>query len=131
MSAEGLERQARNYLSNNVSQIQQHGGNFEGRSIDESEGTATVAIDGACSGCGIAPMTMKAIEQRLPESVDGIEAVEVVRSGGSRAARIQIVTAGICPDTDRDAVYSHRTAFVVEGKSMDRPGCRQCVDGAT
>jgi len=86
MSAEGLERQTRNYLSNNVPQIQQHGGNFEVREVDEVEGTATVAIGGACSGCGIAPMTMNAIEQRLPESVDGLEAVEVVRSGGPRAA---------------------------------------------
>ncbi|GAA5473311.1 Fe/S biogenesis protein NfuA [Haloarcula hispanica] len=86
MSAEGLERQTRNYLSNNVPQIQQHGGNFEVREVDESAGTATVAIGGACSGCGIAPMTMKAIEQRLPKSVDGLEDVEVVRSGGPRAA---------------------------------------------
>ncbi|MFB6224339.1 MAG: NifU family protein [Haloarcula sp.] len=86
MSAEGLERQTRNYLSNNVPQIQQHGGTFEVRDVDESDGTATVAIGGACSGCGIAPMTIKAIEQRLPESVDGLEDVEVVRSGGPSAA---------------------------------------------
>jgi hypothetical protein len=31
-------------------------------------------------------MTMKAIERQLPESVDGLEAVEVVRAGGPRAA---------------------------------------------
>ncbi|AFK21226.1 hypothetical protein E6P09_17325 (plasmid) [Haloferax mediterranei ATCC 33500] len=86
MSTEGLERQARNYLNNNVPQIQQHGGNFEVRDINEEEGTATVAIGGACSGCGIAPMTMKAIERRLPESVTGLEDVEVVRSGGQRTA---------------------------------------------
>jgi Fe-S cluster biogenesis protein NfuA len=86
MSAEGLERQTRNFLSNNVPQIQQHGGSFEVRDVDEEAGRATVAIGGACSGCGIAPMTMKAIEQRLPESVDDLEAVEVVRSGGPRAA---------------------------------------------
>lgn len=86
MSAEGLERQTRNYLSNNVPQIQQHGGTFEVRDVDESDGTATVAIGGACSSCGIAPMTIKAIEQRLPESVDDLEDVEVVRSGGPSAA---------------------------------------------
>ena len=86
MSAEGLERQARNYLSNNVPQIQQHGGNFEVRDVDEAAGTATVAIGGACSGCGIAPMTMKAIERQFPASVDGLEQVEVVRASGPRAA---------------------------------------------
>jgi Fe-S cluster biogenesis protein NfuA len=86
MSAEGLERQARNYLSNNVPQIQQHGGNFEVRDVNEEAGTATVAIGGACSGCGIAPMTMKAIERRLPGSVDGLDDVDVVRSSGPRSA---------------------------------------------
>ena len=86
MSTESLERQARSYLNDEVPQIQQHGGSFEVREIDENAGTATVAIGGACSGCGIAPMTMKAIERNLPGSVDGIESVEVVQSGGSRAA---------------------------------------------
>jgi Fe-S cluster biogenesis protein NfuA len=86
MSAENLERQTRTFLSNNVPQIQQHGGNFEIRDVDDEAGTATVAIGGACSGCGIAPMTMKAIERRLPESVDGLDDVEVVRSGGPSAA---------------------------------------------
>lgn len=86
MSAEGVERQARSFLSEEVPQIQAHGGNFEIRDVDEAAGTATVAIGGACSGCGIAPMTMQAIERRLPEQVDGLDDVEVVRSGGPRAA---------------------------------------------
>jgi len=79
MSAEGVERQARSFLSNEVPQIQAHGGNFEVREVDESAGTATVAIGGACSGCGIAPMTMKAIERRLPEEVDALESAPAVR----------------------------------------------------
>lgn len=86
MSADGLKQQTRNYLTNNVPQIEQHGGSFEVRDVDAASGTATVAIGGACSGCGIAPMTMNAIEQRLPEGVDDLEAVEVVRAGGSNAA---------------------------------------------
>lgn len=86
MSAEGLERQTRTVLSNEVPQIQQHGGTFEVRDVDEAAGTATVAIGGACSGCGIAPMTVKAIQRRLPEHVDELEDVEVVRSGGPGAA---------------------------------------------
>jgi Fe-S cluster biogenesis protein NfuA len=86
MSTESLERQARSYLNDEVPQIQQHGGSFEVREVDENAGTAIVAIGGACSGCGIAPMTMKAIERNLPDSVDGIESVDVVQSGGSRAA---------------------------------------------
>lgn len=84
MSTKGVEQQTRNYLTSNVPQIQQHGGSFEIREIDDDH--ATIAIGGACSGCGIAPMTMKAIERRLPEHVDGIVDVEVVRSGGPDAA---------------------------------------------
>jgi len=86
MSAEGLKRQARSYLSNNVPQIQDHGGNFEIRDVDEEAGRVTVAIGGACSGCGIAPMTMNAIENQLPMELDDVSEVEVVRTSGPRAA---------------------------------------------
>jgi Fe-S cluster biogenesis protein NfuA len=86
MSAQSIERQARNFLSNNVPQIQQHGGFFEVRDVDEDDGKITVAIGGACSGCGIAPMTMKAIKNRLPDHVEDLSEVEVVRAGGPRAA---------------------------------------------
>ncbi|MEZ3114915.1 NifU family protein [Halobaculum sp. MBLA0147] len=86
MSAEGLERQTRSFLNDEVPQIQDHGGNFEVRDVDEETGEVTVAIGGACSGCGIAPMTMQAIESRLPEEVDDLSNVEVVRTGGPRAA---------------------------------------------
>jgi Fe-S cluster biogenesis protein NfuA len=86
MSAQGLERRTRNYLSNNVPQIQEHGGHFEIEDVDEGTGDVTVAIGGACSGCGIAPMTIKAIEKRLPAEVEEIESVTVRRAGGPRAA---------------------------------------------
>jgi Fe-S cluster biogenesis protein NfuA len=86
MSAEGLERRTRNYLSNNVPQIQEHGGHFEIEDVDDDTGEVAVAIGGACSGCGIAPMTMKAIQQRLPDAIDDISSVTVRRAGGPRAA---------------------------------------------
>jgi len=86
MSARNIERKTRTYLSDNVPQIQEHGGHFEVRDVDESDGKVTVAIGGACSGCGIAPMTIKAIENRLPDHVDELSEAEVVRAGGPRAA---------------------------------------------
>ena len=86
MSTQGLERQTRSYLSNNLPQINDHGGHFEIEDVDEETGEVTVAIGGACSGCGIAPMTIKAIEHRLPSDVDGISDVTVRRAGGPRAA---------------------------------------------
>jgi Fe-S cluster biogenesis protein NfuA len=86
MSAESLERQARAYLNDNVPQIQDHGGHFNIEDVDDESGELTVAIGGACSGCGIAPMTMNAIEKRLPEHVDSVDDVTVRRAGGQRAA---------------------------------------------
>ena len=86
MSSQDVTQQARNYLRSNVPQIQQHGGDFEIRDVDPDAGTATIVIGGACSGCGIAPMTMEAIERRLPESVDTIDDVEVVRADNADAA---------------------------------------------
>lgn len=86
MSAEGLERRTANYLSNNVPQIQQHSGHFEIEDVDDETGEVTVATGGACSGCGIAPMAMKAIERRLREELDDVKTVTVRRAGGPRAA---------------------------------------------
>lgn len=86
MSTESLKHQTEQFLTDDVPQIQQHGGSFEIQSIDEATGHVTVAIGGTCSGCGIAPMTMNAIEHRLPENIDGVEAVDVVRAEGSSAA---------------------------------------------
>ena len=86
MSAENIEQQARSFVDSEVPQIEQHGGSFEIREVDPEAGTATVAIGGACSGCGIAPMTMKALRHQLPDSVDGLDDVEVVRVDGPTAA---------------------------------------------
>lgn len=86
MSAEGLERRTRSYLNDNVPQIQDHGGHFEIEDVDEKTGEVTVAIGGACSGCGIAPMTMRAIRDRLPDEVDEVSKVTVRQAGGPRAA---------------------------------------------
>jgi Fe-S cluster biogenesis protein NfuA len=86
MSAGSLERQTRSYLSNNVPQIQDHGGYFEIEDVDEASGEVTIAIGGACSGCGIAPMTMRAIRHRLPDEIDEVSTVTVRQAGGPRAA---------------------------------------------
>ncbi|TVT91016.1 NifU family protein, partial [Haloferax volcanii] len=82
MSAQSLERRTRNYLSNNVPQIQEHGGHFEIEDVDDETGEVTIAIGGACSGCGIAPMTMKAIKQRIATEVDDVSEVTVRQASG-------------------------------------------------
>jgi Fe-S cluster biogenesis protein NfuA len=91
MSTEGLEspdeleRQIRTFLSSEIPQIQEHGGHFEIEDVDDETGDVTVVIGGSCSGCGIAPMTMKAIEQRLPGEIDAVSNVTVRRASGQRA----------------------------------------------
>ncbi|SEL38211.1 NifU family protein [Haloferax larsenii] len=86
MSAESLERQTRSFLNDNVPQIQEHGGHFEIEDVDDETGEVTVVIGGACSGCGIAPMTMRAIRHRLPDEVEDLSKVTVRRANGPRAA---------------------------------------------
>ncbi|WP_327053575.1 NifU family protein [Halomicrococcus gelatinilyticus] len=105
MSTEGLERRTRSYLSNNVPQIQDHGGYFEIEDVDEETGEVTVAIGGACSGCGIAPMTMRAIRHRLPDEIDEISEVAVRRAGGPQAAVMPSKTEEM-EDMDEYSDYS-------------------------
>lgn len=105
MSAESLERQTRSYLNENVPQIQDHRGHFQIEDVDGTSGEVTVAIGGACSGCGIAPMTIKAIEKRLPEAVDDVSDVTVRRAGGQRAAVMPNKTDEM-EDMDEYADYS-------------------------
>jgi Fe-S cluster biogenesis protein NfuA len=92
LTSEGIEHQARRYLTKHVPQIQEHGGNFEVRDVEEDEGRLTVAIGGACSGCCIAPMTMRAIERQLTDSVEDLTEVSVVRAGGPSIAVMPSVT---------------------------------------
>ena len=92
LTAKGLEKETRRYLNKNVPQIQEHGGNFEVRDVDEAAGQLTVAIGGACSGCCIAPMTMRAIEHNLLDAIDGLSHVDVVRTSGPSIAVMPSVT---------------------------------------
>lgn len=72
-----LEGQVRTFLQRNFPQIEMHGGDATVCECDPETGVATVRLSGACSGCGISPMTVQAIKARLPEEIATIEEVSV------------------------------------------------------
>lgn len=65
------------FLRRNFPQIAMHGGDAAVESIDEETGEVWLRLGGACSGCGISPMTIQAIQSRLPTAVDGVSEVHV------------------------------------------------------
>jgi Fe-S cluster biogenesis protein NfuA len=82
-----LRERIENFLRRNFPQIQMHGGSAAIRDIDREEGSVTVQLGGACSGCGISPMTIQAIKSRMVSEIPEIETVhaETGMGGGGGA----------------------------------------------
>ena len=79
-----LRERISNFLRRNFPQIQMHGGSAAIRDIDREEGSVTVMLGGACSGCGISPMTIQAIKSRMVQEIPEIEVVHAETGmGGS------------------------------------------------
>ncbi|MHC3436804.1 NifU family protein [Natrialbaceae archaeon A-gly3] len=70
-----LEERVANFLRRNFPQIQMHGGSAAVQDIDRESGEVTIALGGACSGCGISPMTIQAIKSRMVKEIPEIEKV--------------------------------------------------------
>ncbi|MFB6150431.1 MAG: NifU family protein [Haloarculaceae archaeon] len=70
-----LEERITNFLRRNFPQIQMHGGSAAIESIDREEQSVTIRLGGACSGCGISPMTIQAIKTRMTKEIPEIETV--------------------------------------------------------
>jgi Fe-S cluster biogenesis protein NfuA len=73
-----------NYLERNFPQIAAHGGHAAILDIDPDDGTVWLQLGGACSGCGISPMTTEAIQRRMPRDIPEITQVHVDTAGESR-----------------------------------------------
>ncbi|WP_121741691.1 NifU family protein [Natronorubrum halophilum] len=65
------------FLQRNFPQIQAHGGDSSITEVDLEEGRVSINLSGACSGCGVSPMTTQAIQRRLPNEVEAIDTVSV------------------------------------------------------
>ncbi|SEW32389.1 NifU family protein [Natrinema salifodinae] len=65
------------FLRRNFPQIEMHGGDSTITDLDLDERRVSINLSGACSGCGVSPMTTQAIRQRLPAEIDAIDRVDV------------------------------------------------------
>ncbi len=70
-----LRERITNFLRRNFPQIQMHGGSAAIQHLDREEGTVSIQLGGACSGCGISPMTIQAIKTRMTKEIPEIEEV--------------------------------------------------------
>ncbi|AEN04770.1 NifU family protein [Halolamina sp.] len=71
-----LRERITNFLRRNFPQIQMHGGSAAIQHLDREEGVVSIQLGGACSGCGISPMTIQAIKSRMVKEIPEIEKVE-------------------------------------------------------
>lgn len=76
MGDDDLREQITNFLRQNFPQIQMHGGSAAIEEINHDTGEVTIQLGGACSGCGISPMTIQAIKSRMVKEIPVIEQVE-------------------------------------------------------
>ena len=86
-SADGdddLRERISNFLRRNFPQIQMHGGSAAIQDLDRESGEVTIMLGGACSGCGISPMTIQAIKSRMTQEIPEIDTVHAdTGMGGS------------------------------------------------
>ncbi|MFQ3295415.1 MAG: Fe-S cluster biogenesis protein NfuA [Halobacteriales archaeon] len=73
--ANELRDRVGNFLMRNFPQIQMHGGDAAIRELDAETGEVTIQLTGACSGCGISPMTIQAIKSRMTKEIPEITKV--------------------------------------------------------
>jgi Fe-S cluster biogenesis protein NfuA len=62
-------------MNRNFPQIAMHGGTAGIDAIDEESGEVWITLAGACSGCGISPMTIQALKSRMAMEFDEITEV--------------------------------------------------------
>ncbi|QKY21109.1 NifU family protein [Halolamina sp. CBA1230] len=75
-SGDDLRDRVSNFLRRNFPQIQMHGGSSSITHLDRESGEVHIKLGGACSGCGISPMTIQAIKSRMVKEIPEIEKVE-------------------------------------------------------
>jgi|AntDeeMinimDraft_5_1070356.scaffolds.fasta_scaffold09182_3 Fe-S cluster biogenesis protein NfuA len=69
--------EVQSFIRRNFPQIQMHGGSSEILDVDTDTGYVHIVLSGACSGCGISPMTIQAMQRRMYQEIDFVENVDV------------------------------------------------------
>lgn len=70
-----LRERVSRFVQRNFPQIAMHGGSHAVRDLDPEAGEVTIALGGACSGCGISPVTVQALKVRLSREIPEITTV--------------------------------------------------------
>ncbi|MFB6170849.1 MAG: NifU family protein [Haloarculaceae archaeon] len=83
-AVDDLRERVERFMMRNFPQIQMHGGSAAVTEVDPEAGRVVVQLGGACSGCGISPMTIQALKSRLVTEIPEID--EVVAETGMGAA---------------------------------------------
>jgi Fe-S cluster biogenesis protein NfuA len=83
VETEPLERRLERFVRRNFPQIELHGGSAGIDAVDEGTGEVWLTLAGACSGCGISPMTIHALEARMVSEFDEVRAVHASTGYGA------------------------------------------------
>jgi Fe-S cluster biogenesis protein NfuA len=97
-----LEERISNFLRRNFPQIQMHGGSAAIQDIDRENGEVHIQLGGACSGCGISPMTIQAIKSRMVKEIPEIETVHADTGMGGGADGMSPSFPGESDDSGSD-----------------------------
>jgi Fe-S cluster biogenesis protein NfuA len=77
-----LRERIMGFLRRNFPQIEMHGGSAAIQHLDTESGSVTIRLGGACSGCGVSPMTTQALKTRLVQEIPEITRVETETGEG-------------------------------------------------
>jgi Fe-S cluster biogenesis protein NfuA len=92
-----LRERITNFLRRNFPQIQMHGGSAAIQDLNREEGSVSIQLGGACSGCGISPMTIQAIKTRMTKEIPEIEQVNANTGMGGQEGMAGGAEGGMSP----------------------------------
>jgi Fe-S cluster biogenesis protein NfuA len=75
------------FVARNFPQIAMHGGSAGVEAVDAETGEVWLSLGGACSGCGISPATVGALQARLPREVPEVTTVHADTGAGYAGER--------------------------------------------
>ena len=91
---EDLQARVTSFLERNFPQIWMHGGTAAIEELDAESGEVRLRLGGACSGCGISPMTVQAIKSRMAKEIPEIQTVHADAMDAGAAASTPGADAG-------------------------------------
>lgn len=100
---EDVREKISSFLRKNFPQISMHGGSAEILQYNEQEKSVQIRLGGACSGCGISPMTTQMIQSRLVDELDEVDKVVVSTSADSEFTSLSETIGG--DESTNDSVH--------------------------